>query len=61
MRFTLTTVRYEVNGTDRHDYQANDEVRHGKAHDEHVGHRLQPLLSPDGMQHHSIANRSHHA
>ena len=43
---TLAAVRDEVDGWDGHDDDAHDEVRHGQAHDEHVGHRLQPLLRP---------------
>ena len=43
---TLAAVRDEVDGGDGHDDDAHDEVRHGQAHDEHVGHRLQPLLGP---------------
>ena len=43
---TLAAVRDEVDGWDGHDDDAHYEVRHGQAHDEHVGHRLQPLLGP---------------
>ena len=53
---TLTTVRNEIEWGDRHDNQTYNEVGHGEAHDEHVGDWLEPLLSPDGVQHHPIAH-----
>ena len=54
---TLTTVRNKIEGGDRHDNQTHNKVGHGEAHDEHVGDWLEPLLSPDGVQHHPIAHR----
>ena len=43
---TLATVCNKIEGWYRHNDQPDDEVRHGEAHDEHVGHRLKPLLGP---------------
>ena len=35
---TLAAVCDEIEGGYRHNYQPDYEVRHGEAHDEHVGH-----------------------
>ena len=59
---TLAAVRDEVDGWDGHDDDAHNEVRHGQAHDEHVGHCLQSLLCSGG-KHWSFSeeflNKSH--
>ena len=54
---TLAAVCDEIEGGYRHNYQPDYEVRHGEAHDEHVGHRLEPLLCPDGVQDHPVPHR----
>ena len=51
---TLSTVSNEIEGRDGHHDQAHNQVRHGEAHDEHVGDGLEPLLGPDGVQDHPV-------
>ena len=42
----MAPISDEVKGGDWHHDNPHDEVRHGEAHDEHVGHRLEPPLGP---------------
>ena len=50
---TLAAVCNKIEGGYRHNDQPDDEVRHGEAHDEHVGDGLEPLLSPGSRLVHS--------
>ena len=51
---TLAAVGNEIEGRDGHHDQTHDQVRHGKAHDEHVRDGLEPLLGPDGVEDHPV-------
>ena len=52
--FTMTAVCNEVDGTDWHDNEADDEVGHGETHDEHVADGVETALGADGVQHHPV-------